>query len=495
MGIIKRQAIGYTLVNYIGIAIGSLSTIVLYPRDPQAYGLFRFLLDGANVLQPFAMLGAWYVGARMFPIFKNEKNGNNGLWMLLTLLFLLGSILMAFSFNFLHPLLFSMEKTKDAALFKRYLWTIVPLFMTYGYFVLARQYASNFLKVVFPSFLDQLIKISFPLIFILYLCKIINLDGLVIGIFIHFGLMIILAIFYLQKIKALHWTLPKSDFLTKEQWKSVGIYALYGAIGSGSTMLALRLDTFMISAIMGDLKDTGKFSIASLIGSNIAMPLTAISTIAVPIIAKAWSENNLLEIKKLYQKSSENLLLVGMYLFGGVILCIYDIFALMPNQSDFSAEIMVVYIVGLKSVIDMATGANDMIIGYSKQYAFNLVAIMVMAVINVLGNLYFIPKYGIVGAAISTFISSVMFNLTKFIFIKVKFDLMPYTFNTVKILFITILFTWLCFYIPNIGHPILNILLKGSIFTVLIGATSLYFDVSEDITFLKQQILRKLKLR
>jgi O-antigen/teichoic acid export membrane protein len=495
MGIIKRQAIGYSLVNYLGIAVGSLSTLFLYPRDEQAYGLFRFLLDGANILQPFAMLGAWYVGVRMFPIFKNEKNGNNGLWMLLTSLFAVGSLLLAISFNYLHPFLFSLEKMKDAALFQRYLWTIIPLFIIYGYFVLSRQYASNFLKVVYPSFLDQLIKISFPLVFILYLCKIIDLDGLVLSILVHFTLMIFLAIFYLKKINALYWTFPKADFLTKEQWKSVGIFALYGAVGSGSSMLALRLDTFMITALMGDFKDTGKFSIASLIGSNIAMPLTAIATIASPIISKAWNENNLLEIKKLYQKSSENLLLVGMYLFGGVLLCIYDLFALMPKHGDFSAEITVVYIVGLKSVIDMATGANDMIIGYSKKYAFNLVAITVMAIINIFGNLYFIPRYGIIGAAISTFISSVMFNFTKFLYIKVQFGLMPYTFNTLKILFISILSIVSCFYIPNVGHPVLNILLKGGIFTILIGASALYFDVSEDITFVKQQILKKLGLK
>ena len=69
MGIIKKQAIGFSIVNYLGVAIGSLSTIFLYPQDEEAYGLFRFLLDSANLIQPFAMLGAWYVGTRMFSIF------------------------------------------------------------------------------------------------------------------------------------------------------------------------------------------------------------------------------------------------------------------------------------------------------------------------------------------------------------------------------------------------------------------------------------------
>ncbi len=494
MGVIKQQAIGYSIVNYLGVAIGSISTIFLYPHDNQAYGLFRFLLDGANLLQPFAMLGAWYVGARMFPFFKNETNGNNGLWSLMTGLVLLGSLLMALSFNYLQPILFPLDTKKDSLIFARYLWTIVPLFTLYAYFVLSRQYASNFFKVIFPSFLDQLIKISFPIIFILYLCKIINLDGLVIGVFIHFFIVTLLAIGYLSRINALSWTLPKVDFLTKKEWKSVAGFALYGAIGSGSSMLALRLDTVMISTLMGNLDDTGRFGIASLIGSNIAVPLAAITAIAGPIISKAWADNNILEIKQLYQKSSENLLLIGLFLFGGVVLCIHDLFALMPAKNgDFSDEILVVYIVGLKSVIDMATGSNDLIIGYSKQYNFNLVAIIIMAILNVLGNLYFIPKFGIVGAAISTFLSSAIFNLTKFIFIKIKFGLMPYTFNSVKILIINILLTVFCYWIPSFGHPILNILIHGGVFTLLVGGAALYFNVSEDITFVKQQILRRIK--
>ncbi|MFZ4542774.1 MAG: lipopolysaccharide biosynthesis protein [Saprospiraceae bacterium] len=494
MGIIKKQAIGFSIVNYLGVGIGSISTIFLYPRDEKAYGLFRFLLDSANLIQPFAMLGAWYIGVRMFSVFKNEKNGNNGLWLLLTLMFALGSIIFAFSFSYLQPLIFPVEHMKDSTIFARYIWTIIPLFILFGYFVLARQYASNFLKVIVPSFLDQLIKISFPIIFILYLSKLIDLDGLVIGVLLHFALMVILSLGYLSKIKALSWTIPRRNFLTKNQWRSLAGFAFYGAIGSGSSMLALRLDTFMISMIMGDLHDTGRFGIASLIGSNIAVPLTAIAAISAPIIAKAWNDNNLEEIQKLYQKSSENLLWVGLFLFGLVILCIHDLFALMPARNhDHIAEIIVVYIVGLKSVIDMATGSNDIIIAYSKKYNFNLLAIVLMSILNIFGNILLIPRLGIIGAALSTFISSLCFNLIKFYFIQINFKMMPYTINTVKIIGINLLMILMCLLIPTLGNPYLNIAFKSTLFGGLVVAFSLYFDVSEDITFVKQQIIAKIR--
>lgn len=351
-----------------------------------------------------------------------------------------------------------------------------------------------FLKVVVPALLDQLIKITFPLIFILFLLKIIDLTGLVHGILWHFVLMLAISFFYLKKIGELSFQLPDFQGFSKEKWQQIAGFALFGIIGNGSAMLALRIDTLMVSKMMGDLNDTGRFNIASIIGSNIAIPLTAIMAIAGPVVAKAWKEDNLLEIKKIYQKSSENLLLVGLFLFGGVILCVNDLFALMPKpKGNYSEEIMIVYIVGFKSVIDMATGVNDLVIGYSKSFKFNLYAIVIMAVLNIIGNLILIPKYGIVGAAMSTFLSNLIFNAAKFTFIKLKFGLMPYTFNVVKILTINILFTFLCYFLPDLGHPVLNILFKGGVFTLLVAAASIYFDASQDMTALKQQILRRLK--
>ncbi len=494
MGIIKRQAIGYSIVNYAGVAIGSLSTLFLYPRDLQAYGLFRFLLDTANMMMPFAMLGATYVSIRMFPEFKDEKRGNRGLWSLLSLMALIGTCIMALLCWGFQPIVFSTEGMKDKVLFDKYIFYIIPLFAIYGYFVLLRQYSSNFLKIIVPSVLDQLIKISFPAIFILYLFRIIGTDGLVYGILIHFVVMLLLNLFYLKSLGELSYQMPDFASFSSEKWKEIGRFGLYGLLGSGSAMLALRIDTLMVSKMMGDLHNTGSFNNASLIGSNIAVPLTAITAIAAPIISKAWKEDNLLEIKKIYQKSSENLLLIGLFLFGGIILCVNDLFAIMPKRnSDFSAEIMVVYIVGFKSVIDMATGVNDLIIGYSKHYNFNLYAIAIMAIMNIVGNLVLIPHYGIIGAALSTFISNLIYNAAKFIFIKMKFGLMPYTFNAVKILLINVLLTILCYFLPDLGNPYLNILFKGGIFTLLVVGSAIYFDASPDMTGVKQQILKRIK--
>lgn len=497
MGIIKKQAIGYTIISYLGVAIGSLSTIFLYPRDKEIYGLFRFLVDSANIIQPFAMLGAWYIAFKLYPSLKTKFGTDEGLWGFISLIFVIGCSITGIFFLFNKNILFPIHEKKDSLIFQRYLWTIYPLLLIIGYFTLSRSYALNLFKATFPSILDQLIKISFPIIFVLYLLKIINLDGLVLGIFVHFIIVTLLSIGYLKKIGMLSYRiLPLKKIKSITSIKELIGFAIYGTLGSGSAMLALRIDTLMVGKYLGSLDDVGRFNIASLIGSNIALPLTALTTISVPIIAKAWEDNNRFEIENLYRKSSENLLLIGMYLFGAVILCINDLFEIMPNKStDYQTEILIVYIVGLKSVIDMATGFNEIIIGYSKSYLFNLILITIMAILNIIGNMIFIPKYGIMGAAISTFLSSLLFNIAKFLFIKFKFGFMPYTVNSIKILLITIVGIWIGMMIPDLHHPIVNIIEKGMYYTLFVGSLALYFDVSADITLVKQQIMKRLGVK
>lgn len=497
MGVIKKQAIGFTIISYLGVAIGSLSTIFLYPRNKEIYGLFRFLVDSANVIQPFAMLGGWYIAYKLYPRLKHTFGNADGLWGWLSVLFFIGSGIMALLIHNYQAQIFPLDNKPESFLFKRYAWTIIPLFVILGYFTMARSYSLNILKATFPTFLDQLLKLTFPIVFLLHIVGLISIDQLVIGIFVHFIVVTILCLWYLARykeisarllpIKKLHQVVTNKELIN---------FGLYGILGGGSTMLALRIDTIMVSNYLRNLEDVGRFNIASLIGSNISLPLTAITTIAIPIISKAWHENDLLQIKTLYQKSSENLLLIGMFLFGGVILCVHDIFDVMPNKSsDYSTEILIVYIVGLKSVIDMATGFNDIIIGYSKNYFFNLVLIMIMAILNIIGNMVFIPKYGIMGAAISTFLSSLLFNIAKFLFIKFKFGFMPYTVNSIKILLITIVGIWIGMMIPDLHHPIVNIIVKGMYYTLFVGSLALYFDVSADITLVKQQIMKRLGVK
>ena len=113
----------------------------------------------------------------------------------------------------------------------------------------------------------------------------------------------------------------------------------------------------------------------------------------------------------LYQRTSINLLIVGLLLFIGIIASVGDIFSIMPNSEEMLAGVSVVLFIGLSKVVDMGTSINDQIIDYSKFYRFRLYALILLAVFNVVCNLLFIPKFQIAGAALATLASIVMYNL------------------------------------------------------------------------------------
>ena len=58
MGVIQRQSLKYSIVNFVGLGIGTLSTLLVYPLVLEENGLMRFLLDSGMILLPILALGA-----------------------------------------------------------------------------------------------------------------------------------------------------------------------------------------------------------------------------------------------------------------------------------------------------------------------------------------------------------------------------------------------------------------------------------------------------
>jgi O-antigen/teichoic acid export membrane protein len=481
MGIIQKKAIAYSIVSYLGVLIGSISTIFIYPRNEQIYGLFRFLTDTANIFVPFATLGGSYVAIRLFTKFEDKPAQHHGFLGVLIGLLFIGTLLCFAIYWVAFDAMFEDPNLKDKAIFDKYIFLICPLFFFMGLFAILKTYSNNFFQIVVPNLLEQSIKISFPVVFILYISRLIPLDGLVAFILLHYIIINIVILYYLKSLGELSLKIDWIYLRNKALQRNLINFALFGIAGSGGAMLALRIDSFMVAKLTGNLSDTGSFNISSLIASNVLIPLTAIYAVATPIVTKAWAENNLSEINKVYQKSTEILLIAGLLLFGCVALCIDDLFALMPRQNPSEAAKLVVYIVGIKCVFDMATGINDAIISYSPSYKFALYLLPLTLVLNIIGNIMFIPKYGIAGAAMATLLTSMVFNICKFIFLYLKFQLNPYTYKNFITLILSISLFILVYQLQIQWHPVINIGIKGGLYTIAFVGILLWFDLSDDL--------------
>ncbi|HKK25204.1 MAG TPA: oligosaccharide flippase family protein, partial [Gracilimonas sp.] len=113
MGVIKQQSIVNTFITYIGIVLGFISTIYLYPNflEPDQYGLTRLLLSVSFVFTQFAHLGMNNTAIRFFPYFEDENNDHNGFLFLVLVVPITGFILFLGVIFFFDDLLISYYDT------------------------------------------------------------------------------------------------------------------------------------------------------------------------------------------------------------------------------------------------------------------------------------------------------------------------------------------------------------------------------------------------
>ena len=102
MGIIIRQSIKGTIANYIGIAVGFVTTFFVLTNylTTAEVGLTRVLVDAGTLFSSFALLGTGSSIIRFFPYFKDEEQKNHGIFFWSLIIPLIGFALFILCFFF-----------------------------------------------------------------------------------------------------------------------------------------------------------------------------------------------------------------------------------------------------------------------------------------------------------------------------------------------------------------------------------------------------------
>lgn len=494
MGIIKRQGIKQSAVAYIGAILGLVNTLFIYPFawSPEELGLVRFVIDSAILLVPFVIMGLTQVSIRFFPNFKDDAQQHNGF-----LFFLLLGTVGGFSILSILYLLFQTPilniYAEKSILFQRYIPYVVPLAGLMSIGAIFYSYSTNLKRIAVPSVFNLLyIKISLPLLALTYFFGYISLTTVVYGILASYLFRIISYLIYLKRLGKLYLK-PNFSLFNKSLFKEMSIFGIFSVLGALSNFLATKIDTIMVASLAtNELEGAGIYSIAFSIANIIMIPAAAIWSISAPIISNAWKTNDIAKIQGIYTKSSINLIIIGLYLLIGIWVCIDELFLLIPNGEVYETGKYVVLLLGIAKLINAATSMNDHIILYSKYFRFHLLALLVLATFNILANYYLIPIYQLLGAALATLASLSIFNLIKLIFIQIKMNMQPFTWGTLWVILIGIASYSIVYFIPTFQNPILSILFKGSLITILYLTPIYFLKISPELNSLPKQILKRL---
>lgn len=497
MGVVKRQSFKKSIVRYTGVLIGMVSLLFIYPMAGNMVGEFRFIVNTASLLVPFFLLGVNSWAVRFYPTFLNKENGNNGFlgFLLLSGLLtfsLVAGVVIFFQDQIIDFLAYHLDRSPSELIENKNLIFILTFLLCMILTLIP--YISNFNRIVVPDILFNFsLKIVYPVLILLFYYSMISRMDVKMGVIVSHVVILIGLLIYIKSLGQLKMKINFS-FLDRPLLKTMVTYALFGVIGTIGSILATRIDIFMVTTYSKESYDgTWVYDFAVQVINVVAIPYTAFVSIGAPLIAQAMNRNDINEVGNTYRRSSIILLIASLGLFLATWISVDQLFLLTKRLEEIKGAKYIIFFLGVGNIVDMVTGLNSHIINYSKYFRFNAIAVIALGIFNIFTNLYFIPIYGITGAAIATFASLTLFNLLKLIFIWVKFGIQPFTLATLQVLLFAGVAFGVAYIIPYMGIPILDIAIHSGIFAMLFAFLVLYFKVSADVNELFEEALSRVR--
>jgi O-antigen/teichoic acid export membrane protein len=322
---------------------------------------------------------------------------------------------------------------------------------------------------------------------IFFLIKWIDFDQMMAGLIGVYGLPLIGMVVYLSYLRVLKLDFSWSKF--PKGFRTAFIqFSLITFLATAASTLILKIDSIMVSSLIS-LEANAIYTIAFSMAIVIEMPRRAISQVIMPVIADHFSKENHPAIQKIYTQVSNRQFYISLLIFLGIWINIDFIYRLIPNSSLYEAGKWVVFWIGLGKVIDALFSANSEILVFSKYFKFNLIATILMSVMIILLNYLLIPQFGISGAAIASALVMFLFNAVKFIFLKYRLQMNPFSLETLKILILGIALFLLFMGLPTFENYWLDFVLRSLILvSFFLGLAMLGWVGKEEWEWVREKI-------
>ena len=489
MGIVRKQGVNITLVSFLGVIIGAINTMFVFPNvlGAEGHGLVMLILSIATVLAQFAHLGIPNTIIRFFPYLKDRKKFIYRLALQVPLmsLFFLGLVFYIFG-----DYLFDGYIRKNE-LFSEFQPIILPLVASLVFFEVLLSISRSELKSVFPAVLREFIlRLSTLVTLCMYSFNFLSFSEFVYCWLGLYSLNVLFLSIYLFRFKLLNISFGFPLFPNSDIARKMSKYGLVTLLTSSAAILVNRIDVLMLGYYL-ELENIAFYTVAFFMASLIHIPARSILQIVKPLLAKAWAENNMQEIVNLYRKTALNQLIIGLLLFIGVWMNINDLLLFVPEK--YQGIQMVFFYIGLSKLIDVSVGVNGAIISTSNYYKYDLYINMVLILIVIITNITFIPLYGIVGAAMATSLAILIHNIIKTSVLYFLFRIHPFQLNTLKVTLLSVLIYYVLNLIPFtlIDSNILRVIVRSVCIVLVYSFVIIRFNLSDDINQLFKKLIRR----
>ena len=475
MGIVVRQSFLNLISIGIAFLIGAVNTLYLYPTflGSKLQGLIIALLAISNLVQPFISFGTQHAVIRYHSKYtkKSDIDGLLTISILIPLVIVLLFIPVFFTYyDQIRQYLFQSDQSLS-----QYVYVILFIAVSTSLFEVFYSWLRVKLKSVFGNFLKELYpRLLITFLLISYSMGILDFENFVLFLIYGYYLRLIIVIIYSFLVNK-----PKLNLNFKKDFNEIFKYCLLIFLSGAASSIILDIDKSMLSSIL-TVENVAYYSVAVFIAAVIEIPGRAMFQILSPVVANAINKNHYKKLESLLKKSSTNLVLVASLFFLLINLNLDDFYEML-NQDGYSIGIPIVIIVSFGKLYSMSIGCINNIISNSKYYYYTFWFSLFSSVLAVVLNIYLITDYGIVGAAYATLIVLTIMNSLKIYLVKTKFNIHPYSNDTIKIIILSILSYIIFSNLQLDFQPVINIIVKSSLILILYTLSAYIFRLSNDV--------------
>ncbi len=236
----------------------------------------------------------------------------------------------------------------------------------------------------------------------------------------------------------------------------------------------------------------GIYGAANRIKPIISMPLNAVNITFAPMISDLSAKNKREKLEHQFKTTNRHVLTVSLPLFALLAIFSRQIMGVFGTKFVYGAEAMMLLCAG--QLINAVSGSVGYMLMMTGRAMANLINSGFLCTVNILLNLYLIPKYGILGAAWANVIAISAIQLLRLAEVWYFLKMHPYSWNSLKPILSSVLSAALVLLLFYMGLDKNNFFVVFAMITIYLTAylTLLWaFRLSQE----DRMVLEKLKAK
>ncbi len=474
MGIVVKHSSWNLVITVLGFLFGAFNTLQLATTylDDDYFGLWGYVLSSAFLLFPLISFGVHNTIVKYYSSFATKKDRDNFLtqmllWPLLGLLPFLG-ILYFFNDNIRLWMSSKNQMVGD------YLWAILLVAIFQAYFEIFYAWTKVHLKTIGGNFLKEVFyRVAATITLVMVAMGIITQVQFIYSlVLIYFLRMLAMAIMALQTYRP-NFIIYKIEATRELLWYSI-LMIIAGSVGTA----LIDLDKTMLNQYV-NIENISYYNVAVFVATVVAIPARGMAQIVHPLTAGFFNRGDIASVEHLYKRSSLNLAIVAGLLVVLIVCNVNQFYQFLP--AEFSVAIPVVFLITAVKYTENLLGSNNAILYNTNLYQWTLWLGLVFAIVAVLLNLWLIPAYGLIGAAIATCAAYFVYAFAKAYYVYLKLKIHPWTKQTtISLLLVTgciaLFYSW-----DFNWNTYLNIAVKSCLITIVYGLLVYFTKVSTEV--------------